>query len=474
MNQTVSCNPPDSSLSVSEDGDLPPADSVVKERNRFRVLIPGIFPYLVILGIAVLFFLIYANTFRGHPIHLMTHGPFNFECGIYRDYALGNKNIYKTGDNKLIKHFLCVTLYPVFNKAIFRHLAVPDAPLVCSGMGAATIALFGVWMYRRTKKPSVVFPLMFLLGFSFNTWYVSSVWESRAFIMLGAVLLMISLDRFIRRPSVSNFILCILAMVFSLLITIGNAYLLPLAPFAFLLSLRRIGLKKFIGWTVIYLLLVVILIGLAYQVGGWLINPGLKIDSVIDLCRHERKSIGAKPQRFTGENYRNVALQALVYGVGGLYLPCGDRCCDREWANRRAVLAYFYYPRGILFVIVYVIMLIVAISIICWKLLFVRELMLWIMVLWALLYISFFVYFNPNAGSVYAAELQPVLWGFIGIVFGSLRSKRLAAFLLILAVIICWNNYLLVDFFKYYYGGENVRAAFVSPPSMPTFRPGGV
>jgi len=465
----------DNLLSSSEPTDLQSVDSGSEERPPRRTLTRGVFfPHAAILGIAVFFFILYSNTFRGHQIHQLTHGPFNFECGIYRDYAMGKKDISKTGDNKLIKHFLCATLYPVFNKAIFRHLGTPDSPLVCSGLGAATIALFGVWMYRRTKKSLVVFPLMLLLGFSFNTWYVSSIWESRAFIMFGAILLLLSLDWFIKRPGIPGLIFCILATVFSLLITIGNAYLIPLAPFAFLLSLRRIGFRKFIGWTVIYLFLVTLLVGMTYHTMGRILNPILKVDNLIDLSLRERKMIGAKPQRFTGENYRNVALQALVYGVGAPYLPCGCRMADREWANMRAIRAYFYYPRGILFVTGYTVLIIIVLIVICGKLLFVKEPVLWVMALWAFLYISFFVYFNPWAGSGYAAELQPVFWGFMCLVLGSLRWKRLAALLLIPAIILCWNNYLLIDFFKYFYGGTAERAAFVTPPPMPTFRAGGV
>jgi len=447
-------------------------------RSEKTSLIQVIFSHLLIAVIALFFFFVYANTFRGHPIYRQTHGPFNFECGIYRSYAEGRYDIFKTDDNKLIKHLLCAILYPVLNQAVFKHLGISDAPLVCSGLGSATIALFGIWLYWRTRGSPLVFLMMLLLGFSFNTWYVSSVWESRAFIMLGAMVLLWAIDLLIRKPRILTLLFAILAMVFSILISIGNAYLLPLIPFALLFRVRRIGLRKLMGWSLLYLAAVTIIVAATYQIMGARVNPNLKLHKLIELSRHEEKTIKASPARLNWSNYRNVSLQSLVYSVGGLYLPSGDRMCDREWVNERAYQAYIYYIPGIAFVLISSVLIMVTVVIFFRKLLWLKEPVLWVIILWMFLYITFFVYFNPWAGSVYAAELQPVLWAFFAVTLSYSRSWRLALIPLFLALILAWNNYTVIRFFRYYYGDETEKAeisrSLLSKPDTPLFRPGGV
>ena len=478
MNKVSFLNSPDESHPTAEGICTHPEGLGVDKRRVIKRLINTVLFHIVILGVALLFFFIYIETFRGHPIHKLTHGPFNFECGVYRQYALGNKDILTTADNKLSKHLLCAVLYPVLNQAIFKDFGIPDAPLVCSGLGAATIALFGIWLYWRTRGSPIVFPTMLLLGFSFNTWYVSSVWESRAFIMLGAMVLLWAIDLLIRKPRILTLLFVILAMVFSILITIGNAYLLPLIPFALLFRIRQIGLRKLLGWSLLYLAAVIIIVAATYQIMGARVNPNLKPQKLLELSRHEGKTIKASPARLNWSNYRNVSLQALVYSVGGLYMPSGDRMCDREWVNERAYQAYFYYIPGIAFMLISSVLIMVTVVIFFRKLLWLKEPILWVVILWMCLYIAFFVYFNPWAGPVYAAELQPVLWAFFAITLSYSRSWRIALIPIFLAFILVWNNYTVMRFFRYYYGDEKEKAeisrSLLSKPDTPLFRPGGV
>jgi len=443
-----------------------------------RRLFGQLFLHALILTIALLFAVFYVNTFRGHRLYEWTHGPFNFESGVYQAYAQGRINILTTGDNKLSKHLLCAVLYPVFYRVLINLFPFRDGPLVCASLGGLTLLTFGIWAYRRGGKSLLAIALTLLLGFSFNTWYVSSVCESRAFIMFGAVVLLIAIDLLLRRPCAWSLVFAILASIFSILITMGNAYLLPLVPVSLLLRAGRLGIRKVIQWLVLYSLAVGLTIGGTYQVMGLKVNPQLKIANQVALSRHETKTIRAHPGRLNWTNYRNVGLQALVYSVGGLYLPCGDRMCDREWVNENAWRAYFHYPRGIFFAAGYAVLILTAFAVSILKNLWLREPILWIILLWGFLCITFFVYFNPWAGPVYTAELQLPFWAFILLTLSRLRSRKIAVLLLVFALVLFWNNFSVIRYFRYHYGGEQEKAemsrsVFPVPPD-PVFRPGGV
>lgn len=458
----VSPSPPGSSVSFSGSPRLAKAVGV----------------HLAMAALAGLLTILFLQTFRGHELHWRTHGPFSFDCGVYRSYAEGRIDISTTEDNKLGKHLLCAVLYPVFYRSLTGIFSVNDGSLVCAALGGLTLLGFGAWAYRRTQQAALVFPAMLLLGLSFNTWYVSSVWESRVFIMFGAMVLLIAIDRLLLRPNVWSLIFVILASIFSILITMGNAYLLPLVPFSLLLRVGRLGCQRVLRWSLFYLLAVGAVAGGTYQMMGSQVNPQLKIGGLAKISEHDTRTLGASFGRLTGLNYRNVGLQALVYSVGGLYLPVGAKMCEREWMHKNAWRAYFYYPQGIFFVAGYAILILLTISVFLAKKLWIREPVLWVILLWAFIYITFFVYFNPNAGPVYAAELQPPLWAFFVITLSRFRSKKVPLILLGFALILFWNNLSVVRYFRYYYGTERDKAAlsrsFLPVPSAPVYRPGGI
>jgi len=109
---------------------------------------------------------IYSVTFTGYAVHRQTHGPFNFECGVYRNYALGYLDPAATGDNKLVKHLLCAVGYPVIYRGLKDFSPLEEAPIVSSFLTGLMILVFAVWLYRRTGSFCLVWPVTFLLGFS--------------------------------------------------------------------------------------------------------------------------------------------------------------------------------------------------------------------------------------------------------------------------------------------------------------------
>ena len=457
-------------LTLSSDQSSPSPRSSAIRKTAFLFLV---------LALAGAFGVMYSRTFSGFPIAGRTHGPFNFECGVYRSYARGELKPGGTDNDKLQKHLLCALGYPVIYRVLEKIFTSPPPFSVCSFLAALTLLAFGWWLSIRTAYSPVVFPVMLLLGFSFNTWYVGSIWESRAFIMFGAVVLLISLDRLIRRPGVGSYLLAVLATIFSLLITFGNAYLLPLGMVALLTRAGRLGPRRAFLWTIAFPCLVLGSTALVYQVSGELLNPNLRLDKVVKLSRHEQKHIHSTVDRFNGANIGNVARQALVYSVGGLYLPCGDRMCDREWANPRSPQAYFYYLRSAIFINGYALIAGLELLTVLWKNLWLKEPLLWVLAAWCGLYISFFVYFNPWAGPVYAAELMPVLWAGFGLVLARLSTRKALVILFLLAAVLAWNNYLVLRYFAYHYGGDKKTSFLITPPprgapAKPVFRPGGV
>ncbi|MCX6350226.1 MAG: hypothetical protein NTV79_12135, partial [Candidatus Aureabacteria bacterium] len=127
--------------------------------------------YAVIALISVCLVIVYTNTFRDHLIYHIQHGPFNFESGVYVSYAIGRIDLHTTDNDKLTKHFLCASLFPVFHRLVRPWRTADDSPLVCSALTGLAIAIFGCWLFRRTQSLGLTLPIILLLGFSFTTWY---------------------------------------------------------------------------------------------------------------------------------------------------------------------------------------------------------------------------------------------------------------------------------------------------------------
>ena len=418
----------------------------------------------LIAAVAVAFAVLYAETFRGSILHRLTHGPFNFECGIYRSYAVGEKDLATTDNDKLVKHFLCAVLYPILHNLLMRYFPVEDSPLVCSFLSGLMLALFGFWLYRRTGCSPLAIIALLLFGFSFTTWYDGSVWESRSFIGLGGVVLLVSLDWVLRRPSPFSAAGSALALIFLLLINVGNAYLIPLLPLALLLGARRAGWGNSLYWSRVAVFSVLASIAVTYQVCGIFLNPRLQPKELWARSRHDQAHIQASAERFTAANYGRVALQSLVSSVGGLRLPTGyGRHPGNEvWTVADSYQEYFGRPSGILFVAGWAVALGLALVSVLRQGLFLKEPLLLVIVCWIVLYISFFVYFNPDAGPVYAAELMAPLWAFIALALLPLGAVRSAAFLGALAIVLAWNNRTVIRFFRDFYQDPRLATTLVN------------
>lgn len=433
--------------------------------NSPRKKIGGCF---FILLIAVAFLALYHFTFKDSPISRQTHGPFNFECGIYRNFALGYLDPLTTDNNKLLKHLLCAVGYPVIYQVLGDFSPLKDTPFVCSLLTGLMILIFGLWLYWRTDYSPVVIPVILLLGLSFTTWYVGSVWESRSFIALGAVILLICLDSLIRKPSGLTLAASILAMVFSLLITIGNAYLVPLLPVSLLLAAPRLGLLKSLRWSVFSIVLVVLLVALTYQAGGHWLNPNLNIGRMLEIARHEQDHINASWEHLGWDNYLQVSCQVLLYSVGGIRIIPSSFMGQYEciWSSPDFISLYFRHFNSVSFLITYAVLIAITLVVIIGKNLFYRQPLLVLIGFWIFCYISFFVYFNPTAGPVYAAELQPLLWTIVALSLRRLRARWTVPFLLVCALLIGSNNWSVIKLFREYYG-ENQKG-FLTRGTYPT------
>lgn len=395
---------------------------------------------------------------------------------MYRRWAFHN-SIPTQAHNKITKHLLTAALYPQIHRLLTGFFPITDSPLVCAALGGATILIFGLWLGTKIRWKPTLFPIILLLGLSFTTWYVSSVWEARAFMLFGSILLLVSLDNYIRRPTKFSLFLCVIATCLSLLISIGRLYLLALMPLAFLLRAGRTGWATAIKRILLGAAAVITIVALSYEIFGLTVNPSTRLANVVEVSQQQQRHIGADFSRLNRKNYRNVSLQALVYGVGGLYLPCGSRTRDREWANQWAYLAYLYHWPGTIFVVGYAITLLTVLLAASWKGLWWREPLLPVIILWIFLYISFFAYYNPWAGSVYAAELLPPFWALAGIALGRLRPRPLLlGLLLLLAAAVAVNNLSVINYFKYYYGTPKEQAEIAESgriPKEPVFRAAG-
>ena len=105
--------------------------------------------YICILLIALIFSILYADTFRGHIINknLWDSQPFGLESNIYEGFAHSKSSFSASEHFKVRKHYLCVLIYPRIHQFLLRLFPVKDSPLVCSFLVGLGILLFGFWLY---------------------------------------------------------------------------------------------------------------------------------------------------------------------------------------------------------------------------------------------------------------------------------------------------------------------------------------
>ncbi|MCX6348058.1 MAG: hypothetical protein NTV79_00940, partial [Candidatus Aureabacteria bacterium] len=267
----------------------------------------------------------------------------------------------------------------------------------------------------------------------------------------------------------------VLAMVFSLLITIGNAYLLPLLPLAVFIRVGRIGLRKAAAWSFLSLFLAIVVVAAVYQGGGAFLNPKMRLRELALRCKLDCAHIQASPAHFNFNHLRNVALQTMLFSIGGLRLPAtmGGSPQGNLWAYAWAASDYLARLPGLLFCLGYLGLIIAVLAAVFKTRLWSREPVIKMMLFWGLLYVYFFVYFNPWAGPVYAMELQFSLWGLVGLALHHWRPRVVMLAPWLLLPVLALNNWSVLAFFRDFYGRLE-KKEFLTADVFPTGRDSGL
>jgi len=409
--------------------------------------------WVSICVISISLFILYTNTFQGTQIAVWTHGPFNFDCGNYLNFGTGSWSIATEGD-KVTKHFLCALLYKPIYTTISPFIDSPHAPSPCSFMASLGILIFGIWLYWRTKNVWLSILIILLLGLSFTTWYAASIWESRSFIIFGSVILLISIDRFIRQPTIFSVFLLILSTSIVLKI-IFEPYILAPVTFTIMTRIERIGVQRTFVYIVSYLLSVLtIFVVFSYLISP--ISPWMHMRKIMEVIDHDTCSCQASISNLNHQNLQKVSLISLVYSVGGLKLPAGARIdgeiCEHEWAkNPEVYKRYLDDLSGTCFFVWYGALIVISLLTIVSYGLWYKEPLLSVIVVWIITFIGFTTYYYHWVGPPWAAELMAPLWAGVGIVMSYQKKWITIRFLLIIVLIVAWNNYEVMEFLKQFY-----------------------
>ncbi len=448
--------------------------------------------YLLCGAAAVFFFLLYSYSFRNHPIgtNLWSNCPMNLEGQDYEKMAKGEYPFLAPHSWKTVRHPLCAITYPVIYASLTVAFPIQGSPLVSSFLGAVSIAVFGFWLYRKTRRIYIVLPIVFLLGFNFSVWYVSSIWESRALILFFSVLILISLDGLLENPTFGKILLVSAATVGMLLAGLANVYNLVLVPFALLLlfwrrqsakppgghgdipggggrSGRDISAPRAILFSCGYIGITLAVTVLLYQILS-LFAPRLDlIKGTGGVIPHTKgqltRSDGVDWSRFKDfEQIKTGVFESMLYSVGGLNLP-GDveiydpigilrlgviRLGRNQWQEPRAFYQYARHWPGRLFVSGYVILLLTVGVTIFVKNLWLREPLIPVIIFWIIVTTAFLLYVNSRTTTVFSIELQPGIWALFALTLAKTRKKIIPVFLSAFTFVVAWNNYGVIDFFR--------------------------
>ena len=457
--------------------------------------------YFSLSFIAVFFFCLYAYTFQDNPIgmNIWDHGPMNLEGREYEWMAKGKYSLLAPSSCKPIRHPLCPLLYPIINLPLTKIIPIKDSPLVCSFLGSISIAIFGFWLYRKLRKALIVLPVVFLMGFSFSTWYISSIWESRVLIFFSSVLILLAIDGLIKKPSFRQMLLASAATVVMLLSCLANLYNMVLVPAVLFLLVcirsngkqqnrSRSSLRSFPGlWPKIsfgkalflsigYIGLTLAVVFLLYQAFA-VFNPRLNIiggknieRKVIDYCEEQRKGRCSWNHFKKVSEIRNGIYESMLFSIGGLKVPgnvsiyrgLGKMSLGRnEWKDKDAILNYIYRVEGFLFIFGYLVLIIIILYTVFWKKLWLQEPLLLIIFFWIILTTVIMIYGPRRTTAVFPIELQPGIWTFCALTLTHLKSKIVRFFLILFVFIMAWNNFQVIDFFRDHY--KTLALAPISP-----------
>ncbi len=434
--------------------------------------------------------MLYTYTFQGHPIgmNIWDAGPMNLEGNEYAMMAKGEFPLFGLGSWKSIRHPLCTVLYPIIYRPLIILFPVKNSPLVSSFLGSISIAIFGFWLYRRSEKALIVFPIVLLMGFSFSTWYVSSIWESRALILFSSVLLLVSIDGLIKKPSFPRILLVSAATVVMFLSCLANLYNMALVPVALLLLTRirssrkrkyppgsnfiekerKLRPRETIIFSLGYIGITLAVVVIIYQIFSFS-NPALDLmggqkskGRVIEHCEGQLKRPGgADWNRFKDfDQIRTGTFESILYSVGGLRLLSNveifsgmgkGRWGRNEWKARDGYLSYGTHWSGRAFIIGYIILIITVLATAFRKKLFSQEPLLAVIIFWILLTTVIMIYVNVRTTAVFSIEIQPAIWAFSALTLARLKDKIAGFFLIAFVVVVAWNNFEVMNLFRNHY-----------------------
>jgi hypothetical protein len=206
------------------------------------------------------------------------------------------------------------------------------------------------------------------------------------------------------------------------------------------------------------------LITLIYQISGEYVNWMFKFPRALKQLRKDDALSRTDLNNLINPTfYRRYISSALLYSVGALKLPAGARyyrrsyasthtlICEDAWLDDHRYQAYFKHLHSILFLIGYISLIALTITTIIKNKLLMQEPLILVFFLWASLLILFFIYTSFNWNSVRDVELQAPLWACIAIVLYRLNLKKITAFLFLFLLLVIWNNWAVIQFFRNYY-----------------------
>ena len=424
-------------------------------------------------------------------MNIWDSGPMNLEGNEYEMMAKGEFPLLGLGSWKSMRHPLCTLIYPIIYRPLVTLFPVKNSPLVCSFLGSISVAIFGFWLYRKCKKALIVFPIVLLMGFSFSTWYVSSIWESRVLILFSSVLILLAIDGLIDRPSFARILLVSAATVVMLLSCLANLYNMALVPVALFLMTRtrsarkqiyppgsgligfieeerKLSPRKTILFSLGYISITLVLVVIIYQIFSFF-NPVLNLmggknseGKIIAHCERQMKRPGgADWNRFKDfDKIRTGAFESILYSVGGLRLLGNvainsgigkGKLGKNEWKTGDAYLNYITHWSGRTFIIGYLILIITTLVTAFRKKMFFQEPLLLVIIFWILLTTVIMIYINARTTAVFLIELQPGIWAFCALILARLKRKIAGFFLLGFVFIVAWNNYEVIHLFQNHY-----------------------
>ena len=389
---------------------------------------------VLMTALAAGFGFLYSRTFSGHRLQLWTHGPFDMDCGNYTSFTTAPGLARIKPLDKANKHPLTAAAYCLLgglSRKFSRNPVLPGTILVSLGL-----LVFGLWLNGRVP---LVYALAgtLLLGSSFAVWFNGAVLEARAGIFLGAALLLVGIDLVHRHPGAGSAAGAAFLTIPLLGFCVPDLYLLPLVPAVLALKWKTLGWSRAVNLAVLYLAVVLALVLAGFHLISRA-NPLISLREFIKVSLFEAgKNKRCNASYLTGPNLAMTSRQCLFCSVAGLDQPPTPRpgklgaVRGSLWLKPDLPDRYARSLTGRLFIILYC-----ALLIVCGVLFMIRRIrgghLMWVLLLWIVIDIIFFTYFNPWARS--PSEVEVIIPIIALLILGTARIRS-PGFLLLVAVL---------------------------------------